>query len=292
MRGTKRLAALLAALAALAPWALAADPAPPPTDVGESAMIEGFVERAPAILMLSLQGGLPAYRSASVGAALKAEGFGVALSGGWGSVGGAFGAQVRWYPPLPGLVPLYLGVGADAYAGNVTPHGVIGAHVPLGPAWRLELAGGVASATLAGERVWAPHVSVGVAYAISLDLEEDPAATVDGDAAAGAPLVGGSARTRCEPGPPDPWLIDAAVAREVRAFVRDAVALYGNAYRDLRYRYGIVRRSVDGVRADVTVRYDGSARAVLDGGLVEASGEATASFVWTGCGWRLSDLRY
>ena len=285
----RRCGVYLVALALLAPWALGAETTAA-TDDAEGATIEGFVERAPATLMLSLQGGLPAYRTASLGAALKADGFGVALRGGWGSVGASFGAQARYYPPLPGVVPLYLGVGADVYAGSVTPHGVVGAHLPVSRAWRLEIEGGVASATLGGERVWSPHVSVGVAFALSLDLPDDGS---DGTAvSASEASAARTAGARCDSGPADPALIDAAVAREVRSFVRDGVALYGNAYRDLRYRYTIVDRSVAGDRAEVTIRYEGSARAVLGGGLVEASGRASATFVWTGCTWRLDDLRY
>lgn len=290
MRALARHALLAAALSLLV-WASAdgaAAPAEPQADALPSVVVEGTVERAPASLMLSLHGGLPAYRAASIGAAVKADAFGVALRGAWGSVGGSFGAQLRWYAPLPGAVPVYVGVGADAYAGNLTPHGVVGSHIPLGPAWRLDLEGGVASATLAGERVWTPHLSVGIAYAISLDL---PAAGAS-DGASAVSAATRAAASRCEPGPADPAQLDAAVDREVRSFVRDGVALYGNAYRDLRYRYAIVERSLSGERASVRIRYEGSARAVLGGERVEASGEADASFAWTGCGWRLDDLRY
>jgi hypothetical protein len=61
--------------------------------------VEGYLDRAPASLAVSVHGGLPAYRSVGIGAAVKADQFGVALRGAWGSVGLAFGAQARWYPP-------------------------------------------------------------------------------------------------------------------------------------------------------------------------------------------------
>jgi hypothetical protein len=253
--------------------------------------VEGFVERPPATVMVGLHGGLPGYRNVGVGAAIKADQFGVALRGGWGTVGASFGVQGRWYPPLPAPLPFYVGLGVDAYAGNATPHAVIGAHAPLSPAWRLDLEGGVARATLAGTTVWAPHLSVGVSYAFTFDL--DAPEPVDGDAAATArPGSRGPFGARCEPGPPDPGALTAAVAASVQSFVRDGVALYGNAYRDLRYRYAIVRREVAADDAVVDIRYSGSARAVVGGETVEAAGVAQARFTWSGCTWRLRDLSY
>jgi len=262
------------------------------TAQGEDAIeVEGSVERAPATLMVGLHGGLPGYRNLGVGAAIKADQLGVALRGGWGTVGASFGVQGRWYPPLPAPVPFYVGLGVDAYAGNVAPHAVLGAHVPLSPAWRFDLEGGVARATLAGTTVWAPHLSVGVAYAFTFDLASSE--PVDGDATASARTRSlGPFGVRCEPGPPDPGALDAAVSAAVQSFVRDGVALYGNAYRDLRYRYAIERRDVAADEATVDVRYSGSARAVVGGELVEASGVAQARFTWNGCTWRLRDLSY
>ncbi len=251
--------------------------------------VEGVVERAPATLMVGVHGGLPGYRNVGVGAAIKADQFGVALRGGWGTVGASFGAQGRWYPPVRSPVPFYVGLGVDAYAGNATPHAVLGAHVPLSPAWRFDLEGGVARATLAGTTVWAPHLSVGVAYAFTFDI----GAAEPGDPAVSTrPSALGRGAARCEPGPPDASALDAAVSAVVQSFVRDGVALYGNAYRDLRYRYAIERRDLAGDDAAVGIRYSGSARAVVGGEIVEASGVAQARFTWTGCSWRLRDLSY
>jgi hypothetical protein len=249
-------------------------------------VIEGAIERAPASVTLSLHGGLPAYRTVGAGAALRAEQFGVAVRGGWGSVGAAVGAQARWYPPLPAPVPLFLGVGVDAHGGGAVPHAVVGAQVPLGRNWRLDLEAGAARARLAGEPVWAPHLSVGVGFAFAVDLPHA------GDGPAVAPVRSSAAGAACVPGDPDPALLDAAVGASVRAFVRDGVALYGNAYRNLRYRYSIVGRDVDGELATVRIRFEGSARAVLGGELVEASGSAEADYRWTGCSWRQTALRY
>lgn len=250
--------------------------------------VEGAVERLPASLSVSLHGGLPAYRSAGLGVALRAEQFGVALRGAWGSVGVAFGAQARWYPPLPSPLPFFLGVGVDTYVGSVTPHAVVGAHVPLATNWRLDFEGGAARASLAGNAVWAPHLSVGVSYSLAFDL---PEARTQDDGPSRLEGRGGSA-SACVPGDPDPELLARDVDAAVRAFVREGIALYGNAYRDLRYRYAIVSERVDGDVADVRIRYSGSARARLSGELVEASGTAEASFRWTGCRWRQTDLRY
>ena len=277
--------------ALLAGWcgiALAQDDEGVDDAVREPIEVEGFVERAPASLMVSLHGGLPAYRSVAVGAALKADQFGVALRGAWGSVGPSFGAQARWYPPLPAPVPLYLGLGADVHDGGVTPHGVVGAHVPLGPKWRFDLEGGAARASLGAETVWTPHLSVGVSYAFAVDLP-DPAAA-DPERAQQPTSRDGAAA--CVPGDPDPDRLARDVDAAVRAFVRDGVALYGNAYRDLRYRYAIVRERIDGDEATVRIRYDGSARAITGGERVDASGTATARFRWTGCRWRQTSLEY
>lgn len=250
--------------------------------------VEGAVERSPASLSVSLHGGLPAYRSVGLGVALRAEQFGVALRGAWGSVGVAFGAQARWYPPLPSPLPFYLGIGADTYVGSVTPHAVVGAHVPLDAHWRLDLEGGAARASLGGNVVWAPHVSVGVSYSLAFDL---PDARDRGDGPSG--LEGrGTSPSACVPGDPDPEVLARDVDAAVRAFVREGVALYGNAYGDLRYRYSIVSERIDGDVAEVRIRYSGSARARLDGERVEASGTAEATFRWTGCRWRQTDLRY
>ena len=250
--------------------------------------VEGIVERSPASLSVSLHGGLPAYRSVGLGVALRAEQFGVALRGAWGSVGVAFGAQARWYPPVPSPLPFYLGVGADTYVGSVTPHAVVGAHVPLAAHWRLDLEGGAARASLGGTTVWSPHLSVGVSYSLAFDL---PERRDEADGSSRPEARGGSAPA-CVPGDPDPSVLARDVDAAVRAFVREGVALYGNAYRDLRYRYSIVGERVDGDRAEVRIRYSGSARARLGGELVEASGTAEATFRWTGCRWRQIDLRY
>ena len=282
---TTRGRALLAALAvlALACVANAQDGAP--------VEVEGAVERAPATLMVGVHGGLPGYRNVGLGAALKADQFGVALRGGWGTVGASFGAQARWYPPLRSPAPFSVGVGIDAYEGNVTPHGVLGAHVPLARSWRLDVEGGAARASLAGTAVWAPHLSVGVSYAFTFDVDAGAGSV---DEAAGAPRPTGldAVGTRCEPGPARPERLDDAVHAAVRAVVRDGGALYGNAYRDLRYRYAIERRQVSGDDAVVDVRYSGSARAVVGGELVEAAGVAQVRFTWGGCSWRLRDLQY
>lgn len=289
VRAPMRALALAALLGAWCGVALAQADTPAGDVVAEPIEVEGFIERAPASVMLSLHGGLPAYRSVGVGAALKADQFGVALRGAWGSVGPAFGAQARWYPPLPAPLPFYLGLGADVYDGNVTPHGVVGAHVPLGPNWRFDLEGGAARASLGAEVVWTPHLSLGVSYAFAADLP-DPAADPDTDRA--QPLTSRAGASACVPGDPDPDRLASDVDAAVRAFVRDGVALYGNAYRDLRYRYAIVRERIDGDVATVQIRYSGSARAITGGERVEASGTATASFRWTGCRWQQTSLSY
>ena len=251
-------------------------------------MMEGAIDRAPASVTVSLHGGLPAYRSVGAGVALRADQFGLAVRGSWGSVGAAFGAQARWYPPLPAPIPLFLGLGIDAHGGGALPHAVAGAQLPLGPNWRLDLEAGAARARLAGEPVWAPHLSLGIGFAFAVDLPSPG----DGPAARPASAARDGTAAPCVPGEPDPSLLAAAVDASVRAFVRDGVALYGNAYRDLRYRYWLAEQLADGDQATVRIRFEGSARAVLGGELVEASGTAEASYRWTGCRWRQTSLRY
>ena len=257
----------------------------------ERGAVEGSMESVPASVTVSLQAGLPAYRSFGVAAAVKADQFGAELRGGWGSVGLAFGAQLRWYPPVPSPIPIYLGLGADAYEGGFTPFGVLGATVPLGRDVRLGLEVGAARPSLAGERIWAPHLSFGLGYAFSFDV-----AAVGTAAEPNGPGSRDGASSRegavCVPGEADPERLQAAVDAAVRAFVRDGVALYGSSYRELRYRYWVVQSNVDGDSAEVRIRYEGSARAVLGGQLVEASGTAHATFRWSGCRWRQTALSY
>lgn len=283
-RGRALGAVLLLAWTCVASWTSVAS-----AQEGAPVEVEGTVDSAPATLMVGFHGGLPGYRNVGVGATVKADQFGVALRGGWGTVGVSFGAQARWYPPLPSPAPLYVGVGMDVYQGNVTPHGVVGAHVPLSRHWRLDVEGGAARASLAGTTVWAPHLSVGVSYAFTFDVDLGAAGDAAATSGRGAVARGGA---RCEPGPPRADLLDDAVHDAVRAFVSDGVALYGNAFRDLQYRYSIQRRQVHGDEAVVDVQYSGSARAVAGGEVVDASGVAQARFTWGGCNWRLTDLQY
>lgn len=273
--------AWLAALLLAPPWAMAQSAA---------AGAEGELVAAgtvPAVASFGVQFGFPAYRTASVAAGLQAQFVGIAVRVGGGPGGFAFGLQARAYPPIPIPLPIYLAGGVDLYAGRTAPHVAVGAHVPLGGGWRIDVAAGAAWTPLLDEVRVAPLLAVGAGYAL-------PFALPAGDGAAGA---SGAAAVRggapaCEPGPAPVAALDAALADTVRRFVADAVAAYGSVYRDLRYRTSVVSRRLEGDRATLTVAYAGSVVEILTGRVVEASGEAEADFHWDGCRWRRTGLRY
>lgn len=269
------LAALLAAVATLAA-------APRAT----AQTIEATVVRPPAAAAFGVAVGFPAYRTASVGASLQSGAAGAAVRAGWGSAGFAVGLQARAYPPVPWPVPTYVAAGADLYGGSLAPHVAVGAHVPLGERWRLDVEGGVAWPPLLDARPATPFLTLGVGYAFA--LEALPAASAPAPA---APATGAGA-ARCVAGPADPAALDAAVADTVGRFVADATATYGSVYRDLRYAVRTVERDVRGAEARVVVAYEGSVVERATGRVHEASGTAVATFRWRGCSWARTGLEY
>jgi hypothetical protein len=250
-------------------------------DGGEALDPELF-DRPPAVFSVGLRGGLPSYRSVALEASVQQGWGGAAAHVAYGSAGVAGGIEARLYPPLPGVLPLYAGVGADVYAGGVAMHGSLGGHVLLGDLFRFDLSVGAARARLAGTPVWTPRVAAGVSMVWYVDL---PPSTDRSPAALSASSV------RCDR-PPDPAALEAAISREVERFVRDGIALYGAAFRDLEYEYSVVDQHVSGSAARALIRYRGSAIDVVTGDVVSASGDATARFRWTGCRWLMTELRY
>jgi len=241
-----------------------------------------------AVAAFGVHVGFPAYRTAGLSATLQARFVGLAVRAGAGPGGMAFGLQGRVYPPLPIPVVTFVGAGVDLYGGRAAPHAVVGLHAPLGGRWRLEAEVGVAWTPLLDEVRVVPLLGVGVAYALPLSVAPSVGAAVDGvDTFADAEPGG-----RCERGPPDLALLDAALDETVRRFVSDAVAAYGSVYRGLRYRTSIVGRAMDGDRVTVMVAYEGSAVEILTGRSVEASGTAEVDFRWDGCRWVRSGIRY
>jgi hypothetical protein len=283
------------------PWALAQGSAEAATDPAVESAAEGAaaataadlageevrVTEVPAVASFGVVFGFPAYRTAGATASVQAGAVGAAAHVAWGTAGLAVGLQARAYPPVPWPLPTYLAAGADFYAGRITPHVAVGAHVPIAERWRLDLEGGVAWTPLLDARQMAPYASAGVSYAVAVGLAPS-SSTASADAAPdGRPAVG-----RCVPGDPDPAQLDAAIDATVRRFVADATATYGSVYRDLRYRVRVVERDVDGPLATVVVAYEGSVVERLTGREIDASGTAEIDFRWGGCAWARRALRY
>jgi hypothetical protein len=245
-------------------------------------------EPVPALVSLGVEAGFPAYQTVAVRGAIQTGPFGMALRAGYGPGAGAYGGvTLRAYPPLPGMpVPIWVGGGGGLSAGGLVPHAAVGVHVPLARRLRLDVEGGAAWPELGLERTLTPHLAVGVSYAFATELRP-VAGTRSG--------FGRDDERRtasCEPGPPDPSLLDAAFDRAVDGFLDDARATYGSLYRSLRYDLDPGRPDLDGDRATFDVDYDGSVVEIASGERISASGSATAVFRWTGCGWSLADLDY
>lgn len=296
-RALRACAALLVVALLGAPWAMAQPAAvggePGGANAGPGASGAGTdlvaADSVSALASFGVQFGFPAYRTAALSAGLQARFVGVAVGVGGGPGGVALGLQVRAYPPIPIPLPIYLAGGVDLYAGRVAPHVALGAHVPLGGGWRIDVQAGAAWTPLLDETRVVPLLGVGASYAVPLVLPTGG----DGAPSSSAGATGQRAAVPgCEPGPPDLAALDAALADTVRRFVADAVAAYGSVYRDLRYRTSVVERRVEGDRATLTVAYAGSVVEILTGRSVEASGEAEADFHWDGCRWRRTGLRY
>jgi len=288
LHGARVAAAFLTLALAMVPLAWA-QTAPVGGEPDGAAVEDEFVaaDTVSAVASFGVQFGFPAYRTASASASLQARFVGFAVRAGGGPGGVAFGLQARAYPPIPIPLPIYVAGGVDLYAGRVAPHAAIGAHVPLGGGWRVDVEVGAAWTPLLDEVRVVPLLGIGASYAMPVGLPTG----------GGAPAGAGAASERasgptCEPGPPDLAALDEALAATVRRFVADAVATYGSVYRDLRYRTSVVDRRVQGERATVTIAYSGSVVEILTGRVVEASGEAEADFRWDGCRWRRTGLRY
>jgi hypothetical protein len=249
---------------------------------------EATEEPPPALVSIGVAAGFPSYQTATVRLGVQAGPIGADVRAGYGpGAGASFGAALRGYPPVPGLpVPVWLGGGVMATAGSAVPFAALGTHVPLAPRVRLDLEGGVAWTRLGTETRLTPHLQAGLSYAFATTL---PRAT---NSAGSDPRAADRGGERCQPGPPRPEALDAAVGDAERRFVADARATYGSLYRSLRYTLRITDRRIDGELATVDLAYDGSVVEIASGRTVEAAGTAQADFRWTGCDWVLRDLRY
>lgn len=291
-----RLLLVLVALLALLAGAFAQD-GPAAADGAEANITEEaesgrLSDTPPGQVAFGVSAGFPSYQTAALTASLQSQYVGVQLKGSWTPAGPFIGAQLRGYPPLPIPVPLFVGLGVGFYGPNVSYHAAIGGHVPLDRALRLDFEAGVANVPLLGERGWAPHVALGVSYAIAVDLTTSsggpPSAATDpsGRRSAGS---GSSCAVASEP---DRSLISGAVSATVDEWLRSAQATYGSVYTDLNYSYRIANIDLDGDNASVRVAYSGSVREIFGGAHHQASGEAAATFRWNGCRWSNTGVSY
>ncbi len=247
---------------------------------------DAVTETVPALASFGVSAGFPSYQTVAASASLQSSAFALAARAGYGpGAGASIGVTLRGYPPIPGTpVPVWIGAGATATAATVVPHVALGAHVPVARRWRLDVEAGGAWSRLGVERSWVPHLAVGASYAFAVEIA--PRDTRDGTGS-----VGGRGAS-CTPRPADPALLGAALSRAERSFLNDARATYGSLYRGLRYSLDVVDRDVRGDEATIEVRYQGSVVEIATGDRNEASGRATVSFRWDGCGWRTTDIDY
>jgi len=242
-------------------------------------------ETVPALASFGVSAGFPSYQTLAASASLQSSAVGIAVRAGYGpGAGASFGATLRGYPPIPGSpVPVWIGAGAAATAGTVVPYVALGAHIPVAQRWRVDVEAGGAWSRLGLERSWVPHLVLGASYAFAVEVTPASATRVRGTA---------GARAACTPGPADPALLSAALRRAETSFLNDARATYGSLYRGLRYDLDVVDRDVRGDEATIELRYEGSVVEIATGTRNGASGRATVSFRWDGCGWRTTDIDY
>lgn len=273
MSSIRTLTALLVALLVAAAVAQA------PADASEADQ-----DTTPALAAVGLSAGFPSYQTIAPTLSLQSGHFGFQAKASWTPAGPYVGLQVRGYPPVPVPLPVFVGVGAGFYGSDISYHAAVGAHVPLGLNLRFDIEGGVANVPLLDRRSWAPHLAAGVSYAFPVETSAGRSAEA-AEAAARAP-------TCTSPGEPDQGALSDAVDRVVQEWILSARATYGSVYTDLSYDYTVKSTSVDGDRATVAVSYSGSVTEIATGKRHSASGEASATFRWNGCGWSNTGVSY
>jgi hypothetical protein len=251
---------------------------------GSTAFSQGQPAAPEALIGIGFGAGFPAYQSASAELQVQAGSFGVAARAAFGSVGVAGGLQARGYLPLPLGVPHFVGVGIDAYAGDIAPHVVFGLHLPLNEAWRFDLEGGAAYPIIDTNRRWVPYVRAGIS--LTFLAQGAPANR------SGGPLTPTGSGSSCVVSAPDEGLIPASIASEIATLERRYTAIYGSLYRDLNYSSSIAAVNTSDRFATVKLDYAGSVVQRINGVLLEASGRAEVDLVWRSCRWVRTDLRY
>ena len=262
-----------------------------PVDEAEEPAAEQTVNLSsapPALFSVGISGGFPSYQTVALGVSLQSSFVGIQAKAGWTAAGPFVGLQLRGYPPVPISVPLFVGVGMGVYGPNVSYHAALGTHVPLSRALRLDIEGGVALVPLLDGRALAPHLAVGVSYAIPLEVDQVASRTERNEVGltiAERSRNGVNAPTCSEPVAPDEAALGDVVDELVDDWIRSARATYGSVYSDLKYSYGVPSSKISGTGATVSISYRGSVKEIATGKRHSASGTATAEFRWTGCVW-------
>src|SRR5680860_149332 len=260
----------------------------PPADTSVNLSSE-----VPALFSVGVSGGFPSYQTVALSVSLQSSFVGLQAKGSWTAVGPFVGLQLRGYPPVPFPVPLYLGVGVGIYGSNVSYHAAVGGHVPLGRTLRFDVEAGVASVPLLASRSLAPHVALGLSYAVPIEVDVDAREDNEEFGRSVSERSSGPVMPACaQPVAPDSGALDDALERLVDEWIASARATYGSVYSDLNYSYSVTSSSISGTSAKVSVSYSGSVREIATGTRHETSGTAAAEFEWTGCSWVSRGVTY
>jgi hypothetical protein len=280
-----------AAQAAMPPTADPAEPAAMAAEAGDDEEVVGELSSTPlGLFSVGVAAGFPSYQTVAIAAAIQAQHVGFQVKGSWTAAGPFIGVQLRAYPPIPIPGPIYVGVGGGSYGSNTTYHAALGAHVPLGKNLRFDVEGGIANVPVLNQRTWAPHLAVGVSYAFPVEL--GPSGRRAEEVDSGPVELLPPSESCKEPREPDRSMLRGAVEAVIKDWLKSAQATFGSVYTDLSYSYKINPPSIRGNIGHVSVSYRGSVREILTGAKHSASGTASATFGWNGCGWGGGDVEY
>jgi hypothetical protein len=233
-----------------------------------------------------LSTGFPGYQQLAVSAGVQYRFVGLALKGGYTAAGPYLGFALRAYPPIPGPVPLFVSTGLGFYGDSTAFELTAGGHVPIAENFRVNIEAGASRVTAFGDSQWLPFVSAGISYVVPFIPDAQSAQR-------SSQGLRSTAAGRSDCGlPPDEGALTSAFSRTLTRFIANGRATYAGTYTDLDYSYRIIDVSVSGDSGSVTIEYEGSVRTILGGHVEQASGTASASFHWNGCGWSRTSLDY